>query len=408
MLLAGEAVMGGGIDRRGMAALSAGHLGTDLAQGSVPAIMVYVADKLELSNTLVGVVMLVATASSSLVQPLFGIWSDRRGAFWLLSGGVALSGVGVSLAALSPSYGLLLVAMLAGGLGVAAFHPEGSKFASYVSGERRATGMAVFSVGGNLGFGLGPLFGGLVLGALGLDGGLLIAVPGLAIATLILLERRHLVGFEPGGERARARTTGPDRPRAFLVLQGVVALRSIVHYGLFTFVPLWEVEKGASKSWATVLLSFFLIAGAVGTLCGGPLADRFGRKPMIVASYAATVPLVLVYALVGGVAGHIALVLSGASVISTFGITVVLSQEYMPSRIGLASGLTLGLAIGLGGVFAVALGGIADSIDRQAAIIASAVGPAAGAVLALWLPRESTAGMVERTAPTSTVPEGSR
>jgi FSR family fosmidomycin resistance protein-like MFS transporter len=394
-----------GVDKRGMASLWAGHFGTDLAQGAIPAIMVYIADELDLSNTLVGVVMLVATFASSLVQPAFGVWSDRRGAYWLLSGGVAVAGVGVALAAVAPSYGLLLVAVLLSGLGVAAYHPEGSKYASYVSGERRATGMSMWSVGGNVGFALGPLFGGLTIGALGLDGGLLIAVPGLAIAALLVLERRHLAQFEPGGELARTRPKGVDRPRAFALLQGCVALRSIVHFGLFTFVPLWEVDKGASKGWATVWLSLFLIAGAGGTLVGGRLADRIGRKPMILGSYLATVPLVLVYALVGGLLGHVALVMSGATVIATFSVTTVLSQEYMPSRIGLASGLTIGLAIGLGGVFAVALGGIADSIDRQAAIIATAFGPALGALLALWLPRERTAGMVERPRASTPVPE---
>jgi FSR family fosmidomycin resistance protein-like MFS transporter len=349
--------------------------------------------------------MLVATFASSLIQPAFGIWSDRSGAYGLLAGGVAVAGVGVGLAAVSPTYGLLLLAVLVSGLGVAAYHPEGSKYASYVSGDRRATGMSLWSVGGNVGFALGPLYGGLLIGVLGLHGGLLIGVPGLAIACLLLFEHRHLAQFEPGGELARSRVTGPDRPKAFILLQACVALRSVVHFGLFTFVPLWEVDQGASKGWATAWLSLFLIAGAVGTLIGGRLADRIGRKPLIVASYTATVPLVLVYALVGGLAGHIALVISGVTVISTFSVTTVLSQEYLPSRIGLASGLTIGLAIGLGGVFAVALGGIADSIDRQAAIIATTVGPALGALLAIWLPRERGMSVVERPRAPSTVPE---
>ena len=135
-----------------------------------------------------------------------------------------------------------------------------------------------------------------------------------------------------------------------MLLLAVVALRSIPHYGLFTFVPLWEVSQGASEEWGTRLLSLFLLAGAVGTLIGGPLADRLGRKPVIVGSYVISVPLIVVYVLVGGIPGDVALVLAGAAVIGTFGVTVVLGQEYLPSRIGLASGLSVGLAIGLGGV----------------------------------------------------------
>src|ERR671910_1373860 len=169
-----------GVDKRAMAALSSGHLATDLAQGALPALLPFLIVKFDLSYTMAAALVLAATISSSLVQPAFGVWSDIRGALWLLPAGVALAGVGMALASVAPSYPLVLVAVLAAGVGVAAYHPEGSKFASYVSGERRASGMAFFSVGGNVGFALGPAFAsGLVLW-LGLTGGLLLALPGLA------------------------------------------------------------------------------------------------------------------------------------------------------------------------------------------------------------------------------------
>jgi FSR family fosmidomycin resistance protein-like MFS transporter len=192
-----------------------------------------------------------------------------------------------------------------------------------------------------------------------------------------------------------------------VLLLVVVALRSVAHFGLFTFVPLWEKSRGASDERATVLLSLFLVAGAVGTLIGGPLADRIGRKPVVVGSYVATVPLVLVYVLLGGVAGDVALVLAGATVVSTFGVTLVMSQEYMPRRIGLASGLSVGLAIGLGGVFAVVLGTVADAIDLQTAMLATAAGPALGALAALALPPARPTRLVERpaTSPTEMILE---
>lgn len=393
--------MGGGVDRRAMASLSLGHGATDLAQGAVPALLVFLVPKLDLSYTLAAAVVLVATFSSSVVQPVFGHWSDRRGAQWLLPGGVLLAGAGVALAAVAPSYPLLLVAVFAGGIGVAAFHPEGSKFASYVSGERRASGMAVFSVGGNVGFGLGPLLGSSLVVALGLQGGLLLAVPGLVVASLLLAEARYLGGFVPEGARAGPGLSAEDRPGAFATLQGVVALRSIAHYGLFTFVPLWEVSKGASEAASTRLLSLFLLAGAIGTLIGGPLADRFGRKAVIVVTFGAAAPLIVTYVLVGGVVGDVALVLAGMAIISTFGVTTVLSQEYLPSRIATASGLSIGLAIGLGGIFAVSLGAVADSIDLKTAVLATAVGPALGALLALVLPPVARPGLVETAAATT-------
>jgi FSR family fosmidomycin resistance protein-like MFS transporter len=385
-----------------MASISLGHAATDLSQGAIPALLVYLVPKHDLSYTLAAAVVLVATFSSSLVQPAFGHWSDRRGAMWLLPGGAAVAGVGMALAAVAPSYPLLLLAVLVSGLGVAAFHPEGAKFASYVSGARRASGMSVFSVGGNVGFALGPVIGAALVFALGLEGGLLLAVPGLLAAALLVREGGYLARFAAGGNDRLSQPAAPDRPKAFVVLLLVVALRSIAHYGLFTFVPLWEISRGASEERGTGLVSLFLLAGAVGTLVGGPLADRFGRRIVLVVTHAATVPLVLVYVLVGGVIGDVALVLAGAAVISTFGVTTVLSQEYWPSRIATAAGLSVGLAIGLGGIFAISLGALADSVDLETAMLAITAGPALAAALALGLPRSAGEPVVEtRTAPTT-------
>src|SRR5918997_1074374 len=156
-----------------MAALSSGHLATDLAQGALPALLPFLVLEFDLSYAAAAALVLAATISSSVIQPVFGVWSDARGALWLLPVGVVVSGVGMSLAAVAPSYPLVFLAVFVAGVGVAAYHPEGSKFASYVSGNRRASGMSLFSVGGNVGFAAGPLFASffvLTLG-FGLDGG---------------------------------------------------------------------------------------------------------------------------------------------------------------------------------------------------------------------------------------------
>ncbi len=134
---------------------------------------------------------------------MFGLWSDRRGAIWLIPVGVAAGGIGIALAAVSPTYGLVVVFVIVAGLGTAAFHPEGSKFAAYVSGRRRASGMAFFSVGGNLGFGLGALAAAVLVHSLGLHGGLLLAVPCLVAAAVLFSLRGYLLGFVPDRETAR-------------------------------------------------------------------------------------------------------------------------------------------------------------------------------------------------------------
>jgi FSR family fosmidomycin resistance protein-like MFS transporter len=369
-----------------MAALSSGHLATDLAQGSLPALLPFLRDKYDLSYTMAAALVLAATISSSLIQPAFGVWSDARGALWLLPAGVALAGAGMAGAAVAPSYPLIIIAVLIAGVGVAAYHPEGSKFASYVSGARRASGMSFFSVGGNVGFALGPVYASSLILALGLNGGLLLALPGFLVAAGLIACLRYLQEFAP--ESATSQGLAPARAerRGLKLLLVVVGLRSVAHMGLFTFVPLWEVHKGHGKAYATMVLALFLFAGAVGTLLGGPLADRFGRRPVLRWSFVAATPLILVYVVVGGPVGVLALVFAGAAVIGTFGVSLVMSQEYMPGRVGMASGLSIGLAIGLGGIAALTLGAVADAIDLRTAVLATAAGPALAILVCLLLP----------------------
>src|SRR6266581_1348267 len=262
--------MRAGIDKRAMTALAAGHLGTDFANGSLPALLPFFVDRFSLTYTLAATLMLASAASSSLIQPVFGLWSDRRGAIWLLPGGVAIAGVGIALAADAPSYWLVVVLVVISGIGVAAYHPEGSKFAAYASGRKRASGMSAFSIGGNLGFALGPIVATPLVLWLGLRGGLLLALPPLAIAVALYVLLPFLRTFVP--ERAVQReAAGENRPGALTVLLAVIGFRSLAWWGLLTFVPLWEVSLGHSKSYGNHLLALTLLVGGIGTIVVGPL-----------------------------------------------------------------------------------------------------------------------------------------
>jgi MFS transporter, FSR family, fosmidomycin resistance protein len=375
----------GAIDKRGMAALASGHLATDFANGALPALLPFFADEFDLSYVLVGLAMLAWAFSSSVLQPLFGLWSDRRGAIWLLPAGLALGGLGIGLAAVAPSYWVCLGLITLSGLGTAAYHPEGSKFAAYVSGRKRASGMSFFSIGGNIGYALGPIAATFLVVHFGLDAGLLLAVPCLVVSALLVWSARYLRTFEPSRETVQARA-GADRVGGILALLGVVAFRSVAWFGLITFVPLYEVAQGHSEAYGNRVLAAMLLAGGLGTIVAGPLADRVGTRPVLVASVLAQGPLILVYLMTGGLAGAIALALVGPCVVGTFGVTMVMSQQYLPRHIGLASGLTIGLSIGLGGMAAVALGGIADAIDLEAALYVCAAAPFAALALCLILP----------------------
>jgi MFS transporter, FSR family, fosmidomycin resistance protein len=373
------------VDKRAMLALSSGHLATDLANGSLPALLPFFVERFRLDYVLAGALMLASTVASSVIQPLFGLWSDRRGAIWLLPLGVAVAGAGIALAADAPTYWLVVVLVVVSGIGVAAYHPEGSKFAAFASGARRASGMSLFSLGGNIGYALGPIVTTPLVIAFGLRGGLFLLVPALVVAAALLALAPYLGRFAPTRGSSR-HAEGRDRRGSLALLLGVVACRSVTWFGLITFVPLWEVSLGHSKSYANHLLSLMLITGGLGTLALGPAADRFGRRAVLVASSAATAPLAFLFVVVGGVAGIVALGLIGCCVMGTFGVTMVMGQEYLPRHVGMASGLVIGLSIGLGGIAAVLLGAVADSIDLKSALYVAACAPALALVLTLFLP----------------------
>jgi FSR family fosmidomycin resistance protein-like MFS transporter len=359
-----------------MAALSTGHMAVDFAGGVLPALLPFIVEEYDLSYAYAGLLILASALASSIVQPLFGLWSDRRGAIWLLPAGVAVGGVGMALAALAPTYWWIVLFVIVSGLGTAAYHPEGSKFAAYVSGSRRASGMSLFSIGGNLGYSLGVIVTTPIVVLLGVKGAAFVVLPCLAVAAVLLWLVPFLLSFVPPKRAVGAPSEGDDRLGAMAIL--------------------WEVSLGNSKGYGNTLLSVMLLAGAAGTLLAGPAADRFGRRPVILVSNLIITPAIAVFIVVGGLAGAISLIVIGAAVVGTFSVTMVMSQEYMPRHIGMASGLSIGLSIGLGGIAAVILGALADSIDLETSLWVCAAAPLVGVVLTLFLP---PTGSRQRLAP---------
>lgn len=372
------------LDPGAMRVLSGGHLATDFAAGGVAALLPFFVDRFDLSYTLSALLMLCSTVASSFVQPAFGLWSDRVGALWLIPFGTGLAGVAIGLAAVAPSYPLVLVLVFASGIGVAAFHPEATKFASLASGLRRARGMSYFNIGGNAGYALAPILVTPLVLWLGLAGGLVAAVPVVALALLLWRYQPRLRAL---GASGTARVfPGSDRPGAMIVLTVVVLLRTVAWFALLTFVPLWIVSEGRTEGEGNRQLAVMLVSGAVGTLLIGRIADRLGLRATLLATQVLIGPLMLVFVLVGGAPGTVALALVGMSTVGTFGVTTVLGQQYLPHHVGVAAGLTIGLAIGLGGVTSVAVGALADAIDLRTALLVSAAAPLLGVLFCAALP----------------------
>jgi FSR family fosmidomycin resistance protein-like MFS transporter len=297
--------------------------------------------------------------------------------------------VGVGLASDTPVYALVVLLVFAGGLGVAAFHPEGAKFAAYASGRKRASGMSYFNIGGNSGYALGAFVTGLFVHWIGLGGGLIAMAPVLVAAVALVRLLPGLGELRPDGDAATGHR-GDDQRGAMALLGAVIALRSVAWFTLLAFVPLWVVSLGHSKADGNRLLFLMLLAGAVGTLLLGPVADRIGLRRTLVLTQTLMPPLIIVFVYVGGVVGALALMAVGMCVVGTFGVTMVLSQLYLPRHVGMASGLSVGLAMGVGGVAAVVLGAVADAVDLKTALTVSACAPALGVVLCALLPAPGT------------------
>src|SRR3984885_1128330 len=386
-----SATGGTGVDRRAMATLSAGHLFTDVAQGSVPALLPFLIVKDHLSYAGASALILAATIASSVIQPVFGHLSDRRSLPWLMPLGPILGGVGVALAAIAPSYALSFAAVVLSGIGVAAFPPEGSRFANYVSGARRARGMSLFSVGGNVGFALGPVLVTPLLLTFGLHGTVFVVIPTGLMALFLLHELPRLRGFR--SDLVAGRVQREEHREAwgpFVRLAGVIAVRSFVYFGMVTFIPLYYVNVlHTSKALGNTALTAMLLGGAAGTLLGGPLADRFGRRTVLIGSMCVTPPLVVGFLLSGPGLAVVFAALAGMVTIATFAVTIVMGQEYLPGRIGVASGVTIGLSIGLGGVGAPLLGLIGDAHGLRAVFETVAVLPLGALALTLTLPRRT-------------------
>jgi MFS transporter, FSR family, fosmidomycin resistance protein len=225
--------------------LSFGHLATDIYQGALPAILPFLKTKLSLSYTTAGVVLMAANFTSSILQPVFGHFSDKKEKILLLPLGVLAAGLGLSLASLPDSYGGLLLMVIMSGLGVAAFHPEGFKTASFFTGEKAATGMSVFAVGGNLGLALGPLFSLAIITYLGFGGLPLMLVFALLFQVLLFFNWGYIRSAKPPLSVKKAQVAAKAPPGAYLALFLVIAtvvMRSWTQLGIMTYIPFYFIE----------------------------------------------------------------------------------------------------------------------------------------------------------------------
>ncbi|MGC8604860.1 MAG: MFS transporter [Desulfomonilaceae bacterium] len=368
--------------------LSLGHLVTDIYQGALPAMLPFLKTKLCLSYALAGAIMMSANVASSVVQPLFGYWSDKQAKAFLLPLGCVVAGVGLSLVPLTFSYGIVLILVIISGLGVASFHPEGYKTARFFTGDKMATGMSVFSVGGNLGFALGPMIAIYVITNFGFN-----YLPVMVLFSVIFLfslmfawKKIETVKTAQAMPTKTAQSSQRGAYLALFMLIGTVVMRSWTQLGLMAYIPFYYIDHiGGDAMYAGKLDSSLLLGGAIGTIGGSLIADRCGHKLYLIISMAISSLLFPLIFLTKGTVLFLVLGVFGMVLISTFTVTIVMAQQLLPGNLGIASGLMVGFAIGTGGLGVTVLGVFADHYGVATALQSIIVLPIVGLLLAFFI-----------------------
>lgn len=357
--------------------MSLGHFCSDINQGALSAVLPFLIAAHGYSYATAASLVMISNLVGSAVQPLIGYLSDKRSTTWAIPAGVLMAGSGIALTGFTSSFFGLCIAVVISGTGVSLFHPQAVKLVNYASdANNKARSIGIFSFGGSLGFSLGPMLVSTAILAVGMHGTAVFLALALISSTIFFSQYKSM--SELGAGRSRAGSgggaAGADDWRAFGRLCFVIFGRSIMMCGMNTFLALyWIHELGQTERAGSAALSVYYAMGAICTLLGGRLADRFGCRRMIRISLSFFIPAILLLVFTHNLylAGLLLLPIV-ASLYFSYSPMVVLGQQYLPNHVGFASGVTLGLAISIGGIMAPVLGMVADRFSLSAAFCAMA------------------------------------
>ena len=382
-----------GTTYRVLGAVSVSHLINDMMQSLILAIYPILKGEFQLSFAQIGLISLTYQLTASLLQPVVGLYTDRRHSPYSLPLGMTSTLIGLLLLSVAPNFATVLVAAALVGLGSAIFHPESSRVARMASGGQHGLAQSVFQVGGNTGSAIGPLVAAAVIVPFGQRS---VAWFGLAallgIVLLLQVGRWYAHHHAAAAVHAAQRPVVNPLPRKTVVLAIAVLLVLIFSKyfyvaGLSSFYTFYLMEKfGLSVQSAQVHLFVFLFASALGTLVGGPVGDRMGRKPVIWVSILGVAPFALLLPHANLFWTTTLTIVIGLILSSAFSAIVVYAQELMPGKIGMVSGLFFGFAFGMGGLGAAVLGVLADRTSIEFVYHAIAYLPLLG-VVTILLPR---------------------
>jgi FSR family fosmidomycin resistance protein-like MFS transporter len=371
-----------------------GHVWVDASQAILPVALVKLKDLFSLSYFQVGLIMAVLNITSSVIQPVFGYISDRFSTGWFVPVGILWTSLAMGLLGWSINYPVAVLLVGLAGLGTAAFHPRAMMGVYLVSGSRLGFGAAVFSTGGNLGFALGPVVGSFLILGFGLHATLGLLFPGMLLCLIIFFYRGDFLRHAPAVKDKSSNDV--DKPLqkfpwvSLFAICLIVTLRSWVYISFITYLPMFFQMQGIELKTGSLMLTVFLAGGAAAGLYGGHLSDRVGRRRVIAVSM--LIYPVLASLMILSKGGWVWLLAgaSGAALLASFAVTIVLAQELMPQYLGLASGLILGLGFGTGGVGTAFSGFLADRLGLYQVLWILALAPVLCAVLAAFIRTGST------------------
>ncbi len=360
-------------NKRYIAALSCGHFATDINSGSLPAMLPFFVSEYGMSYTDVAGLLFASSFLSSIIQPLFGLMADRGSRQYFMGAGILLAAIPMALTGVFSSYWAIFAAVTAMGFGSAVFHPEAARNVNALAGRDQGKALSFFSMGGNAGFGLGPLLAVALVSAFGMKGTLFYGILGLATAAAVLAccPGIRRAGSEMKERRARrSKKASLDRNdwSAFARLFLVIVFRSSALTALTGFLPLFCIQVlGASKAAGSATVSVLSLMGIAANLAGGYLADRRGYVRTLRLSCALLVPCMAVAAFSGSFIALCAVLVPLAFAMHmAYSPIVVLGQSYLSKNVGFASGVTLGISFSIGGIAAPSIGAFGDAFGLEA------------------------------------------
>lgn len=387
---------------RRLSSVSLGHLAIDILSSSVAMILTVLAVPFDLSNSEIGLGVMVYQLVGSLTQPYFGWLADRVGGRWLGAAGLAWTAAFYWAATFAQSYPVLLLLMSCAALGSAAFHPQGAMNASDAGGRRASSSTAIFFLLGQTGLALGPMLAGVLLEQSGLAGVRILAGASLPLVFLMAWWLRQPADFAARQTSSAGSTPSADtslRRSVFVAFVLVVALRATVQSGYYGLLPKFLADQGYTPAAYGVMVGIFSLTLAVGTLGGGILGDYLSHRSILIWSSLLCAPFTVWMLFSSGWAFAVAAAVGGLLVGVPHSILVVMAQNLLPKRQGLASGAVLGFMFASGAAGTGLAGWAADYTGLPAAMLVIALLPVGAGLAAFFLERRAARRPVAASAP---------